>query len=70
MRYTAALTLFRGGQYAEAQAEVERALALQPTYEDAIRLHATVLMRQGHVDEGLAEFRKVMALQAQRGRGA
>ncbi len=62
VRYTAALTLFRGGQYAEAQAEVERALALQPTYEDAIRLHATVLMRQGHVDEGLAEFRKVMAL--------
>ncbi len=62
VRYTAALTLFRSGQYADAQAEVERALALQPTYEDAIRLHATILMRQGQVDEGLAEFRKVMAL--------
>ena len=42
--------------------ELERALALQPTYEDAMRLHATVLMRQGKVDEGLAEFKKVMAL--------
>ena len=62
VRYIAALTLFRGGQYAEAQAEVERALALQPTYEDAIRLRARVLMRQGKVDEGLAEFRRVMAL--------
>ena len=62
VRYIAALTLFRGGQYAEAQTELQRALALQPTYEDAIRLHARVLMQQGRIDEGLAEFRKVMAL--------
>jgi tetratricopeptide (TPR) repeat protein len=41
---------------------VKRALALQPTYEDAIRLHASILMRQGRVDEGLAEFNRVMAL--------
>ena len=62
VRYTAALTLFRGGRYAEARSELERALALQPTYEDAMRLHATILMRQGDVDGGLAEFRKVMTL--------
>jgi serine/threonine protein kinase/tetratricopeptide (TPR) repeat protein len=62
VRYIAALTLYRGGQYAEAQSEVERAIALQPTYEDAIRLHATVLMRRGDVDGGLAEFNRVMAL--------
>ncbi len=62
VRYIAALTLFRGGQYAEAEQELERALTLQPTYEDAIRLHATLLMRQGKVDEGLAEFRRVMDL--------
>ena len=62
VRYIAALTLFRGGRYAEAQAELERALALQPTYEDAIRLHAMVLMRQGQVEEGLSEFKKVMTL--------
>jgi serine/threonine protein kinase/tetratricopeptide (TPR) repeat protein len=62
VRYTAALTLFRGGQYAEARSEVERAIALQPNYEDAMRLRATILMRQGDVDGGLAEFRKVMAL--------
>ncbi len=62
VRYTAALTLYRGGRYAEAKEEVERALALQPTYEDAIRLHGTVLMRQGAVDEGMAEFKRVMSL--------
>ncbi|HUQ88122.1 MAG TPA: protein kinase [Vicinamibacterales bacterium] len=62
VRYSAAFTMFRLGQYAEAEAELNRALALQPTYEDAIRLHATVLMRQGRVDAGLGEFKKVMAL--------
>ena len=62
VRYIAALTLFRGGRYADAKTEVQRALALQPTYEDAIRLHGTVLMRQGDVAAGMAEFRKVMAL--------
>ncbi len=62
VRYVAALTLFRGGRYAEAKDEVERALALQPTYEDAIRLHARVLMRDGSVEQGLAEFKKVMSL--------
>jgi len=62
VRYSAAFTMFRLGQFAEAEAELNRALALQPTYEDAIRLHATVLMRQGRVDAGLAEFSKVMAL--------
>jgi tetratricopeptide (TPR) repeat protein len=35
---------------------------LQPTYEDAIRLHAAILMREGNVDAGLAEFKRVMAL--------
>ena len=62
VRFTAALTLWRGGRYDEATVEVEKALSLQPTYEDAIRLHATLLMRQGDVEQGLAEFRKVMAL--------
>jgi len=62
VRFIAALTLFRGGRYAESRAEVEKALALQPTYEDAIRLHGTILMRQGDVDGGLAEFKRVMAL--------
>jgi tetratricopeptide (TPR) repeat protein len=37
-------------------------LQLQPTYEDAIRLLGTVLMRQGDIDAGLAQFRKVMAI--------
>lgn len=62
VRYTAALTLYRSGQYAEALQEVERAIALQPTYEDAIRLHGTVLARQGQVGEGLAEFKRLMAI--------
>jgi serine/threonine protein kinase/tetratricopeptide (TPR) repeat protein len=62
IRYIAAMTLFRAGRYAEAADEVKLALALQPTYEDAIRLHATILMRQGNVDAGLAEFRRIMAL--------
>ena len=62
VRYIAALTMFRSGQYAEAEREVTRALSLQPTYEDAMRLRATILMRQGKIDEGLAEFKRVMAL--------
>jgi serine/threonine protein kinase/tetratricopeptide (TPR) repeat protein len=62
VRYSAAITLNRNGRYAEAKDEVERALQLQPTYEDAIRLRATLLMRRGDIDQGLAEFRKVMAL--------
>ena len=57
VRYIAALTAFRERRYDSARTELERALPLQPTYEDAIRLHGTVLMRQGDVDEGLAEFR-------------
>ena len=62
MRYIAALTLHRGGRFNDAAAEVKRALELQPTYEDAIRLHATILMREGQVDAGLAEFKRIMAL--------
>ncbi len=62
VRYIAALTAFRIGDYAAAKTQIERALALQPTYDDAIRLNGAILMRQGSVDAGLAEFRKVMAL--------
>jgi serine/threonine protein kinase/tetratricopeptide (TPR) repeat protein len=62
VRYIAAMTAFRGGQYDEARDQVERALTLQPTNEDAIRLHGTVLMRQGRVEEGMAEFDKAMAI--------
>ena len=47
VRYIAALTLFRSGRYADADVELQRALALQPTYEDALRLHARVLIQQG-----------------------
>lgn len=62
IRYITALTLSRGARYAEARTEVERALALQPTYEDAIRLRGTLLMRLGDVEGGMAEFNKAMAL--------
>lgn len=62
VRYAAALTAFRSGDQVGARVQLERALELQPTYEDAIRLLGTVLMRQGEIDKGLAEFRKVMAL--------
>ncbi|MSO61716.1 MAG: hypothetical protein EXQ50_06465 [Acidobacteria bacterium] len=62
VRYTAALTLFRSGRFQEANAEVDRALALQPTYEEAIRLHASAHMRSGEVDRGLAEFQRLIAI--------
>ncbi len=62
VRYVAALTAFRLGDYATGQTQVERALDLQPTSEDAIRLHGSVLARRGDVEAGLAEFRRVMAL--------
>jgi tetratricopeptide (TPR) repeat protein len=62
VRYTAALTAFRIGDYSAAKTQIQRALELQPTYDDAIRLHGSILMRQGDVDAGLAEFRRVMAL--------
>ena len=60
--YTAALTYFQGGRYDDALTEVDRALALQPTYEDAIRLRARILMRRGRIDEGLADFNRVAAI--------
>ncbi|MEP6783629.1 MAG: protein kinase [Acidobacteriota bacterium] len=62
VRYVAALTAFRGGNDATAKTELERALELQPTYEDAMRLYGTVLMHQGEIERGLAEFNKVMAI--------
>jgi serine/threonine protein kinase/tetratricopeptide (TPR) repeat protein len=62
VRYIAALTAFRIGDTSTARSQVQRALDLQPTFEDAIRLNARVLMLQGDVDGGLAEFRRVMAL--------
>ena len=62
VRYIAALTAFRSGDDATARTELERALQLQPTYEDAIRLRGAVLMRQGDVEAGLAEFQRVMAI--------
>ncbi len=62
VRYAAALALYRAGQFADARFEVQRAMALQPTYEDAIRLHGRILVRQGEVDAGIGELRKVVAL--------
>jgi eukaryotic-like serine/threonine-protein kinase len=62
VRYVAALTAFRGAQLTEAREQVEQALKLQPTYEDAIRLRGTVLMAQGDIAGGMAEFKRVMAL--------
>lgn len=62
VRYIAALTAFRLGDNATAKTQVQRALELQPTYEDAMRLNARVLVRDGQIDAGLAEFRKVMAI--------
>lgn len=62
VRYVAALTAFRGGDDATAKTELERALELQPTNEDAMRLYGSVLMRQGDIDRGLAEFKRVMAI--------
>jgi tetratricopeptide (TPR) repeat protein/TolB-like protein len=60
VRYSAGLTMFRGGRYDEARKELDRAIALQPTFEDATRLLARVLMRQGHIDEGKALFEKAL----------
>jgi len=62
VRYTAALTLFRGGRYDEARQEAERAVALQPTSEEALRLLGRVLMRQGDVEAGMAAYQKAVAI--------
>jgi tetratricopeptide (TPR) repeat protein len=62
VRYSAGLTLFRSGQYDEARAELERAVALQPTSEDATRLLGRVLLRQGRIDEGMDQYRKALAI--------
>ena len=62
VRYIAALTAFRIGDYGGAKTQLQRALELQPTYEDAIRLHGRLLIRQGDIDAGLVEFRRVMAI--------
>jgi serine/threonine-protein kinase len=62
VRYSAGLTLFRSGQYDAARQELERAVALQPTSEDATRLLGRVLIRQGEIDAGLEQFRKAVAI--------
>lgn len=62
VRYTAALTMFRSGKYAEAQQEAERAIELQPTYEDAIRLLGRVLMRQGQVEAGRVQYARALEI--------
>jgi len=62
VRYSAGLTLFRSGQFDAARQELERAVALQPTSEDATRLLGRVLIRQGRVDEGMQQFRKALAI--------
>jgi tetratricopeptide (TPR) repeat protein len=61
VRYSAALTLFRSGRFDQARQELERALALQPTSEDAARLLGRVLMRQGNVEEGKRLFENALA---------
>jgi serine/threonine-protein kinase len=60
--YTAALTEYRSGNYAPALALCERALQVQPTFEDALRLKGTVLLRLSRVDEGLAVFARVATI--------
>ena len=62
VRYSAAMTLFRGGRYEESRQELERAIELQPTFEDATRLLGRVLMRLGRVDEGRALFIKALSI--------
>ena len=62
VRYSAGLTLFRIGRYDDSRKELERAIALQPTSEEATRLLGRVLMRQGRIEEGLAEFNKALAI--------
>ena len=62
VRYSAGLTLFRSGQYDAARVELERAVALQPTSEDATRLLGRVLMRQGRIGEGMDQYRKALAI--------
>jgi serine/threonine protein kinase/tetratricopeptide (TPR) repeat protein len=62
VRYSAAMTMFRGGRYEQARQELERAIELQPTFEDATRLLGRVLMRLGRIDEGRAQFNKALAI--------
>jgi eukaryotic-like serine/threonine-protein kinase len=62
VRYSAAMTLFRGGRYEDSRQELERAIALQPTFEDATRLLGRVLMRLGRVDEGMTQFDKALSI--------
>lgn len=62
VRYSAGLTLFRSGRFDEARQELERAVALQPTYEDALRLLGRVLMRQGRIDEGREQFNRALTI--------
>lgn len=61
VRYAAAFTLFRSGRYEESRQELERAIALQPTSEDATRLLGRVLMRLGRIDEGMEQFRRALS---------
>ena len=59
---SSALTLAGAGQLDEASAELYRALALQPNYEDARRQLGQVLAEQGNIDGAIIEFRRAIAL--------
>ena len=56
------MTLAGAGQLDEASAELYRALALQPNYEDARRQLGQVLAEQGNIDGAIIEFRRAIAL--------
>jgi len=62
VRYSAGMTLFRIGRYEDARQELEKAIALQPTSEEAARMLGRVLIRQGKIDEGVAQFNKAIAI--------
>jgi eukaryotic-like serine/threonine-protein kinase len=62
VRYSAAVVLYGTGRSREAIDEVTRALALQPTSDDAHRLRARLHADAGELEAAIAEFRTAIEL--------
>jgi tetratricopeptide (TPR) repeat protein len=62
--YRAALALLRSEQYEKALVELDDAIALGPKYGDLHNFRGVALCELSRVDEGIASFRRAVALNA------
>jgi len=65
--YRAALSLLKSEQYEKALVELDEAIALGPKYGDLHNFRGVALCELGRVDDGIAAFRRAVALNPDHG---